>query len=132
VLTIYVILHILKGRNSICFQERYVKKQKETPEDVHKWFMKEAKKLWPLAKGSLTERRNKCIYPDCRACQSGEKHLSHVLYLKKNGRNTSVHVPKDMVKIVKTATINGKRLENLLSEAGERFLKALKNEKKEG
>jgi len=37
-----------------------------------------------------------------------------------------------MVNIVKTATINGKRLENLLSEAGERFLKALKNEKKEG
>ena len=33
----------------------------ETPEDVRKWFFKEVEKLWPLAGGSLSLRKNRCI-----------------------------------------------------------------------
>jgi len=89
-------------------------------------------KLWPLAKGSLAERRNKCVNPECKLCKSGKKHISHALYYMKNGRKTSMHIPRDLVDEVKTAMENGRRLESLLSEAGERFFKALKHEKEKG
>lgn len=105
------------------------KQKKETPEDVRRWFIREVEKLWPAAKGSVAKRRNRCIHPDCRICKSGKKHLSYVLYLRKQGRYTSRHIPKDLVETMKQATAGGKRLEALLVEAGERYLKALKNER---
>jgi len=43
-----------------------------------------------------------------------------------------LHIPKDLVDEVKTAMENGRRLEGLLSEAGERYFKALKHKKEKG
>jgi len=49
--------------------------------------------------GSLKEIKVKCGNPNCR-CANGEKHTSHILTRKVNGKTKSVYVPVGMVKEV--------------------------------
>lgn len=101
----------------------------KTPEDVRRWFFKEIKKLWPLAGGSLSLRKNRCIRANCLMCRSGEGHPAYALHTWSGGRQTSLYVPDDLVEKVEVALENRKRLQELLVEAGRRYVKALKEER---
>jgi len=98
----------------------------ETPEDVRKWFLKEVEKLWPLAGGSLSLRKNRCIRPNCPVCRSGEGHPAYALHTRLQGRQTSLYVPDDLVEKVEVAVQNRKKLQELLVQAGRRYVNAVK------
>jgi hypothetical protein len=102
----------------------------ETPEDVRKWFLKEIEKLWPLAGGSLSLRKNRCIRPNCPVCRSGEGHPAYALHTRFQGRQTSLYVPDELVQKVEVAVQNRRKLQELLVEAGRRYVNALKAQRK--
>jgi hypothetical protein len=57
---------------------------------------------------------------------SGEQHASWVLYGRHNGKRFAVYVPEDLAPEVRRAVENGRALQDLLIEAGPRYVKALK------
>ena len=101
----------------------------ESPADVVRWLQSEAAGLWPAMLGSLSFRRSRCGHANCAACLSGEQHASHVLYGRHNGRRFAVYVPEDLVGAVRRAVDNGRALQDLLVQAGPRYVKALKRER---
>jgi hypothetical protein len=103
----------------------------ETPADVLRWMQNETAELWPAILGSLSFRRSPCIHENCPACLSGEQHPSHVLYGRHNGRRFAVYVPEDLVLEVRRAVENGRALQELLVQAGPRYVKALKRARAE-
>ena len=98
----------------------------ESPEQVIRWFQAAVKKLSPAAAGSLSLRRSPCIRKNCPTCASGEGHSSYVLYGRLEGKRFSIYVPDDLVSRVHEAIANGRRVQELLSEAGVRYTQALK------
>ena len=102
----------------------------DSPADVISWMESEAASLWPALLGSLSYRRTRCIQPNCAACQSGEQHSSWVLYGRHNGRRFAVYVPEDLVPEVRRAVDNGRAMQDLLIQAGPRYVKALKRVRK--
>ena len=108
----------------------HVLRMTESPEDVRKWFFKEVEKLWPLAGGSLSLRKNRCIRPHCPVCRSGEGHPAYALHTRSQGRQSSLYVPDELVEKVEVAVQNRKKLQELLVEAGRRYVKALKAQRK--
>ena len=104
----------------------------ESPEDVRRWFLRQVSELWPLAAGSLSLRTGPCIRDYCSACQRGEGHASYALYGRKKNRRFSVYVPEELVPLVQEAVNNGRKLEQLLREAGLRYVVALKAKRATG
>ena len=98
----------------------------ESPADVVRWIQSEAAGLWPAILGSLSFRRSPCVHENCPACLSGEQHPSHVLYGRHNRRRFAVYVPEDLVPQVRRAVENGRALQDMLVQAGPRYVKALK------
>jgi hypothetical protein len=98
----------------------------ETPADVVRWLQSEAADLWPAILSSLSFRCTRCGYEHCRACLSGEQHASHVLYGQHNGRRFAVYVPEDLAPQLRRAVENGPAVQDLLVQAGPRYVKALK------
>ena len=94
--------------------------------DVVRWMESEAAALWPAILGSLSFRRSRCGRRNCAACLSGAQHQSHVLYGRHNGRRFAVYVPEDLVGEVRRGVDNGRALQDLLVQAGPRYVKALK------
>src|SRR6266852_1035214 len=103
-----------------------IRAQTESSADVIRWIENEAAGLWPAMLGSLSFRRSRCGHANCPACLSGEQHPSHVLYGRHNGRRFAVYVPEDLVGEVRRAVDNGRALQDLLVQAGPRYVKALK------
>jgi hypothetical protein len=106
-----------------------IRTKSESPDDVIRWMQSEAAEMWPAVLGSLSFRRSPCIHANCPACLSGEQHPSHVLYGRHNGRRFAVYVPEDLVGEVRRAVENGRALQDLLVQAGPRYVKALKRER---
>ena len=100
----------------------------DTPAAVRKWFRRITEQLWPIAIGSLSLRKGPCIRERCPACASGKGHSSYALYGRSGKKRFSIYVPERLVPEVRTAIRNGRRLEELINEAGVRYVKALKNE----
>jgi hypothetical protein len=103
-----------------------IRAKAETPVDVVRWMESEAAGLWPAVLGSLSFRRTRCMQANCQACWSGEQHQSHVLYGRHDGRRFAVYVPEDLAGEVRRAVDNGRALQDLLVQAGPRYVKALK------
>jgi len=99
-------------------------------QEVERWFRQQLSPLWPVALGSLSLRRTRCIRPRCHACETGEQHPSYVLYGRHQGRRFALYVPDRLVPELRQALANGRALEQLLYEAGRRYLLALKQQKK--
>ena len=99
-------------------------------QEVKRWFRQQLAPLWPVALGSLSLRRTRCIRPHCHACETGEQHPSYVLYGRYQGRRFALYVPDRLVPELRQALANGRALEQLLYEAGRRYLLALKQQKK--
>jgi len=104
----------------------------ESPEDVRRWFLRQVSELWPLAAGSLSLRTGPCIREHCSACQRGEGHASYALYGRKQNRRFSIYVPEELVPLVEKAVNNGRKLEQLMREAGLRYTVALKAKRAAG
>lgn len=98
----------------------------ESPEDVRRWFLRQVSELWPLAIGSLSWRTGPCIREHCSACERGEGHASYALYGRNKNRRFSVYVPEELAPLVQQAVNNGRRVEELMREAGLRYTAALK------
>lgn len=103
-----------------------IRSKTDTPADVISWMESEAASLWPAVLGSLSYRRTRCTQPNCAACQSGEQHRSYVLYGRHQGRRFAVYVPEDLIDEVRRAVDNGRALQDLLMQAGPRYVEALK------
>jgi hypothetical protein len=101
-------------------------KQSESPSDVIRWLRDQAAGFWPAALGSLSLRRSPCVRENCQACLSGEQHPSYVLYGRLKGRRFAVYVPEDLVPEIRRCLENGHALQDLMYQAGARYIKALK------
>ena len=64
--------------------------------------------------------------PELPACARGEGHSSHVLYGRQGKKRLSIYVPEKLVPEVQAALENGRRLQQLMNEAGLRYVRALK------
>lgn len=104
-------------------------KRTENAEDLKRWFLREAERLWPLALGSVSLRRGPCIRDHCSACASGEGHVSYALSGRMGRRRTSLYVPEELVGEVEQAVNHGRQLQELMREASQRYLAALKRER---
>ena len=107
-----------------------IRSKTDTPADVISWMEREVASLWPALLGSLSYRRTRCTQPNCAACQSGEQHRSYVLYGRHQGRRFAIYVPDDLIEEVRRAVDNGYALQDLLMQAGPRYVEALKRARK--
>jgi hypothetical protein len=107
----------------------YVPRKGETTSEVKHWFQAAVGKIWPVAEGSLSLRKSPCIRKNCPACARGEGHLSYVLYGRRGKRRFSIYVPGDLVSEVQAALKNGRELQELMNEAGVRYMHAIKLER---
>ena len=103
--------------------------KKESAADVERWFNHNAASLWPAALGSLSLRRSTCIREQCEACLKGEKHASHFLYVRTEGRRFTIYIPDELVPRMRRSLDNGRQLQELLCQAAIRYAKALKHER---
>ena len=114
---------------SMCAIVRTYMTGADTPKDVERWFQRAMAKLWPVAEGSLSLRRSPCIRENCQACARGEGHPSYVLYARRGGRRVSIYVPADIAPKIEEAIENGRHLQELINEAGVRYVEAVKRER---
>jgi Family of unknown function (DUF6788) len=103
---------------------------KETPVEVQRWFQKAVQQVWPVAEGSLSLRKSRCIRKNCSACSSGKGHTSYVLCGRQGSQRFSIYVPNEMAPAVQQAIKNGRLLQELMNEAGVRLVHALKNQRR--
>lgn len=116
----------------MCAIVRTYMTRNETPEDVKRWFREAIKDLWPIAAGSLSLRKSPCIRERCNLCESGQGHLSYVLYGRQGKQRFSLYVPDELADKVQLAINNGREIEALMREAGQRYTQALKNQRHSG
>jgi hypothetical protein len=107
------------------------KAETEGPAAAGEWFGKAIETIWPVADGSLSLRKSPCVRANCPACAAGEGHRSYVLYGRTGKKRFSIYVPENLVPEVRAAMENGRRLKELISEAGLRYTQALKEERKQ-
>jgi molybdopterin-guanine dinucleotide biosynthesis protein A len=100
----------------------------ETPEEVRRWFLKAFQKLWPAAAGSISLRKSPCIRRNCQACASGTGHSSYAWSGYRGNHRFSVYVPDDLAPEVQKAVANGRQLQELIKEAGIRYVQARKKQ----
>lgn len=84
-------------------------------------------KLWPAAKGSVREYRQKCVKAECPRCRSGKGHPVWQLTYYVDGRQRSKHIPRSLIGDVKKALGNGRKIEDLLVESGLAYIDELKS-----
>jgi hypothetical protein len=101
----------------------------ETLQGIERWFTSAIAKLWPVAEGSLSLRRCPCVRENCQACALGEGHPSYVLYARRGGKRASIYVPEDLAPKIEKALENGRRLRELINEAGVRYVDAVKRQR---
>jgi hypothetical protein len=105
-------------------------KSGERSEDVRRWFLNAIGNLWPVALGSISLRKSPCIREKCSACASGKGHSSYALSGYQGNRRFSVYVPDELAPRIQEAVEKGRRLEDLIKEAGVRYLRAQKRERR--
>ena len=95
----------------------------------HQAFLEELARLWPLAKGSLTEVRKPCIRPTCPACKAGRKHKAILGSFTQGGERRCRYVPADLAPVLRQALANGRRLERRLAELGAALIDAYRRQR---
>lgn len=98
--------------------------------ELRRWFLARVRALWPVAGGSLSLRKSPCIRPHCAACAAGEQHASYVLYGRRRGRRFARYVPDALAREMEQALANGRALQELITEVGERYLRVRKAERR--
>src|SRR5213594_1537636 len=100
----------------------------ESAEDVRRWFAGVTRNLWPVAVGSCLCEGVPVFARIAPACASGKGHSSYALYGRRGKRRFSVYMPERLVPEVRAAIQNGRRLQELINEAGARYVRALKRQ----
>jgi hypothetical protein len=100
----------------------------ETTEDVQRWFSKAIQRLWPVALGSISLRKSPCIRENCSACESGIGHSSYALSGYRGEQRFSIYVPDELAPDIEKAIENGRQIQELVKEAGLRYVRARKGE----
>ena len=72
----------------------------------------------PFIEGSLGKIRVSCGNPNCH-CAQGEKHISHILTKKVNGKTKSTYVPVNMVEEVTKWIAEHRKIKKALKEISE-------------
>jgi hypothetical protein len=103
----------------------------ESPAEVRRWFRAAVRRVWPIAEGSLSLRKSRCVRKNCSACSSGKGHVSYVLYGRRGSHRFSIYVPDELAPAVQQAVDNGRELHELANEAGVRLVRALKKQRDE-
>lgn len=80
--------------------------------------------LWPAAKGSVAEIHKPCVRPGCKACAEGRKHRAFILSCRDGARRRCLYVPAERVEALRRAIANGRRIEELLGQAGAQMVLA--------
>lgn len=106
----------------------YTMLKDETPDDVRRWFLDAFRKLWPAAAGSISLRKSPCIRENCSACASGKGHSSYALSGYRGNRRFSIYVPDELAPEIQKAVDNGRQLQELIKQAGIRYVHARKKE----
>ncbi len=101
----------------------------ETPEEIKRWFLNAVQRLWPIAMGSVSLRKSPCIRENCSACASGIGHSSYALSGYRGNRRFSVYVPEELAPDIQKAVENGRQVQDLMKEAGLRYVYARKRGK---
>ena len=104
--------------------------KRESPRDVQHWLRDQLADILPAGLGCLSVRRSPCIRQHCPACLSGEKHPSHFLSGRIQGRPFAIYVPEELVPEVSRCLENGRTLQELLHQSIVRYTQALKQERK--
>ena len=81
-------------------------------------------RLWPVAKGSLSEVRKPCTRPNCPACRDGRRHKVFLFCYREDGRSRCAYVPAAAVALVRQAIANGRHLERRLVTEGRALIAA--------
>ena len=102
----------------------------ETPEEIKRWFLNAIQRLWPIAMGSVSLRKSPCIRGKCSACASGIGHSSYALSGYRGNRRFSVYVPEELAPDIQKAVENGRQVQDLMKEAGLRYIHARKRERR--
>lgn len=87
-------------------------------------FVEALRKIWPVARGSLSEVYKPCIRPSCPACARDEKHCAFIFSYRKQGRQRCLYVPRDLVPTLRRALENGRWVEQRMTEIGEGLILA--------
>jgi hypothetical protein len=101
----------------------------ESPIDVQRWFRDQLAGMLPAGLGCLSLRRSPCVRDHCPACLSGEKHPSHFLSGRIQGRPFAIYVPDELVPEIRRCLDNGRALQELMYQAVVRYTKALKQQR---
>lgn len=102
----------------------------ETPEEVRKWFLSALERIWPIALGSVSLRKSPCIRENCSACRAGIGHSSYALSGYRGKERFSIYVPDELAPDIEKAVENGRKIQDLMKEAGLRYLRARKGVKR--
>jgi len=78
-----------------------------------------------LPLGLCLLRKAPCIRQNCPACASGE---GHTLYGRQGERRFSIYVPERLAPEVRATIQNCRQLQELMKEAGVRYVNALKRQ----
>jgi len=92
-------------------------------------FIEKVNALWPIAKGSLTLTRSPCTRKNCKECASGRKHPKLIFTFREAGKLRGMYVRPSQEGQIRLAIGNGRKLEQLITEAGRDLLFALREEK---
>ena len=87
--------------------------------------------LWPALKGSLAKVHKPCIRKNCPTCARGDKHPAWMLCFTHRGRRHCLYVPLPLVKVIRQAHQNGRRLEDLLYRVGPALVKEYRRRAKQ-
>jgi hypothetical protein len=85
-------------------------------------FLDLVEKSWPVAKGSIALVHKPCTNKNCQVCKSGKRHPSFILEYMEEGKRKCMHVPKEMVEVLKKAIENGRLLEKELLKMGKEMI----------
>ena len=100
----------------------------ETPIDVHRWFVGVIRDLWPVAV-ALCLCGGDPVFVRIAPPALPAKATAAMPYTgRREDRRFSIYVPQRLVPQVRTAIQNGRRLQELINEAGVRYMNALKRQ----
>ena len=87
-------------------------------------FLAEVARCWPVAKGSIAEVRKPCIRRGCPACARGDRHPALIFSFLEQGRRRCLYVPRDLAPLVRQAIANGRKIEQILLQAGAELIRS--------
>ncbi|MDQ3667860.1 MAG: hypothetical protein M3410_15065 [Acidobacteriota bacterium] len=105
--------------------------RKETEAQLRREFLAAVSKLWPVAGGSLSWRKNSCVREQCAACESGAGHPGYGLWGRSGAQRFGLYVPAELAPELEQALENGRALQQLVLEMGVRYTGARKRERNE-